>query len=88
MGFFDSETLFSEFCRFWVFLTPVRGKRNHKVLGLAPWVLGTRLGRTPRGSCNRTRLLEGFLEGSLKEVLLRRVLRRHLVKGFKRDRGS
>ena len=22
--------------------------------------------RTPRGSCNRTRLLEGFLEGSLK----------------------
>ena len=34
-----------------------------------------------RGSCNRTRLLEGFLvEGSLKEVLLRRVLRRRLVR--------
>ena len=35
-----------------------------------------KIGRTPRGSCNRTRLLAGFLEGSLKEVLLRRVLRR------------
>ena len=38
------------------------------------------IGRTPRGSCNRTRLLDGFLEGSLKEVLLRRVLRRRLVR--------
>ena len=32
-----------------------------------------------KGSCNHTRLLEGFLEGSSKEVLLRRVLRRRLV---------
>ena len=38
------------------------------------------LGRTPRGSCNNTRLLEGFLEGSLKVVLLRRALRSHLVR--------
>ena len=28
-------------------------------------------GCTPRGLCNSTRLLKGFLEGSLKEVLLR-----------------
>ena len=34
-----------------------------------------------KGSCNNTRLLEGFfLEGSVDEVLLRRVLRRHLVR--------
>ena len=26
------------------------------------------IGCTPRGSCNNTRLLEGLLEGSLKEV--------------------
>ena len=38
------------------------------------------IGRTPRGSCSRTRLLERFLEGYLKEVLLRRVLRRRLVR--------
>ena len=38
------------------------------------------IGCTPRGSCNKKCLLEGFLEGSLKEVLLRRVLRRHLVR--------
>ena len=42
----------------------------------------SKIGCTPRGSCNRMflRILEGFLEGSLKEVLLRRVLRRHLVR--------
>ena len=34
--------------------------------------------RTPRGRAT-SRFLEGFLEGSLKEVLLRRVLRRRLV---------
>ena len=33
-----------------------------------------------RGSCDRTRLLEGFLQGCLKEVLLRRALRRRLVR--------
>ena len=40
------------------------------------------VGFTPRGSCSMTQLLdsEGFLEGSLKEVLLRRVLRRHFVR--------
>ena len=38
------------------------------------------VGCTPRGSCNRTQLSEGFLEGSLKEVLLRRVFRRRLVR--------
>ena len=32
--------------------------------------------RTPRGSCNNARFLEVFLESSLKEVRLRRVLRR------------
>ena len=37
-------------------------------------------GFRPRRSCDNTRLLEGFLESSLKEVLLRRVLRRHLVR--------
>ena len=62
-----------------------------KVLGATPErfpeLIGTHMkdfhlpiGRTPRGSCNHTRLLEGFLEGSLKEVLLRRVLRRRLVR--------
>ena len=43
------------------------------------WLKVAYLGCTPRGSCNRTRLLEGFLEASLNEVLLRRVLRRRLV---------
>ena len=42
------------------------------------------VGRTPRGSCNRTllrRVLRRFSRGSsLEEVLLRRVLRRRLVR--------
>ena len=33
-----------------------------------------------RGGHATARFLEGFLEGSLKEVLLRRVLRRHVVR--------
>ena len=39
---------------------------------------GGELGRTPRGAT--ARFLEGFLEGSSKEVLLRRVLRRRPVR--------
>ena len=39
-------------------------------------------GATPRGSCNKTRLSEGFLEGSFVKLLLRRVLRRVLIRAF------
>ena len=42
--------------------------------------MSLKVGCTPRGSCNNTLLRKGFLEGSLKEVLLRRVLRRSLVR--------
>ena len=44
------------------------------------WVFRALVGCTPSGSCNNTRLLEGFLEGSLiKEVLPRRRLARASV---------
>ena len=44
------------------------------------------LGRTPGGPCNN--MLLGRVEGSFKEVLLRRVLRRHLVRVSVRTWGS
>ena len=37
-------------------------------------------GAHAKGGHATARVLEGFVEGSLKEVLLRRVLRRHLVR--------
>ena len=40
---------------------------------------GMQSGRTPRGDAT-TRFLEAFLEGSLKEVLLRRVLGRSVAR--------
>ena len=64
---------------------------------LLPLHLGAVLGRrilkrnflgAHQGGHGTTRFLQGFLEGSLKEVLLRRVLRlrrvhgRHLVRGL------
>ena len=45
------------------------------------------LGAHQRGHAT-TRFLEGFLDGSLQEVLLGSVLRKHLVRGFSRERGS
>ena len=48
--------------------------------GNFPSCHSVRVGRTPRGSCFLEGFLGAFLEGSLREVLLRRVLRRHLVR--------
>ena len=39
--------------------------RSQGPLAIVLPLSATNVGRTPRGSCNRTRLLEGFLEGSL-----------------------
>ena len=53
-------------------LVPVSGNFRDRIRA-------TIIGRTPRGHTT-ARFLEGFLECSLKEVLLRRVLRRRLVR--------
>ena len=48
--------------------------RDHGALSEGP-----KIGRTPRGHATAC-FIEGFLEGSLKEMLLGRVLRRRLVR--------
>ena len=63
---------------YWLARVP-RGEKSPRVL--------QRVSEPPnrahtKGGHATARFLEGFSEGSLKEVLLRRVLRRHLVRGL------